>query len=447
MGFAEQDFKSMWNNDALPRLHDVFSNDQKLAKRVFVGRELTSRHIELLFGDQGYVRVVTEALLDLDYQSVPFNPVEELYSPGARVLFIERAMDTNLAEQDYQSLQNDIEDTELRSNLHTLRDLMCNREIRVQSSGGEKVPMLDALLIEGEDKSPAKRDFTANDILRLINDYVDCALQVFIDIFGADQIQVEKQKQQQLDERRMLVPALMGLVQSKEVSAVQSMLAEHDFSVNVRDDDGNTLFMVAVGSGDLAMTQTLLGHCPHLDEVNHQGEHALMQAVRGGDTAIAKLLMDMGADMMTVNQDHENALILAVKLGDVAMAALLLEYGASVYEGAEQKDSTALSYAHERGDQAMIDIVLSAYLRQSLHLANNSNYDIETAALLRKHEEGLCSLLQARQLGLAPEGQMALYRKLLHPAHALGRIFWQDREVEDAPEIIAWLEGQLLQGD
>ena len=72
---------------------------------------------------------------------------------------------------------------------------------------------------------------------------------------------------------------------------------EHGLPADVRDEQGNTLLMLAAYHGHAGTVAMLLEHGADPDAANHRGQTPLAGAVFKGEDAVVRLLADSGADL------------------------------------------------------------------------------------------------------------------------------------------------------
>jgi ankyrin repeat protein len=93
--------------------------------------------------------------------------------------------------------------------------------------------------------------------------------------------------------------------------------------VDLRNEKGDTLLMLASYHGHLDATWLLLERGADPDLANDRGQRPLAGAAFRGDTAIARLLLEHGADREAATPDGKTALDFAMMFQRDGMVALL----------------------------------------------------------------------------------------------------------------------------
>lgn len=276
----------------------------------------------------------------------------------------------------------------------------------------------------------------------LVHRWVD----VFTSLHHEGELRAERQSfQHQLEESKS-IQQLFEWVRQGDVVKAQTLMAEKGLSVHHYDFEGFNLLMTAILSGSLEMVQAILGHCPHLEDENHEGNTALMVAITQNQAEVVSILLDLGSNLMHQNQDGDHALMLAIKMHNHDLVHQLLEHGALVVDAASM-GFELVDYVHELGDMTLMDMLLKAYLQQSVMLDQTSHYHDDLFAILVEHQDRLVSLLKANGFdALGQDKRKELFTKLLHPYHAMGKVFWYGYDAENIPEVVSWLEDQLIHG-
>lgn len=130
--------------------------------------------------------------------------------------------------------------------------------------------------------------------------------------------------------------------------------------VNAVDDDHRTPISWASDRGDINTVKLLLS-IPGVDihRTNKYEQTPLHYAITGGNITVTEELLSWEhIDVNSYTKDDRPLLIHACMYGQVKAAKLLLDKGAGV-NGADFRGGTALYYACNRGDGAMVDMLLS----------------------------------------------------------------------------------------
>jgi hypothetical protein len=120
--------------------------------------------------------------------------------------------------------------------------------------------------------------------------------------------------------------------------------------VNLCNEKGDTLLMLASYHGHGRATRLLLESKADPDKANDRGQTPLAAAAFMGDVAIAELLLEHGAQVDGAGPDGKTALMFAAMFDRVAVLELLLARGAEP-ERQDAEGRTALDYAHAMGAQ------------------------------------------------------------------------------------------------
>jgi hypothetical protein len=120
--------------------------------------------------------------------------------------------------------------------------------------------------------------------------------------------------------------------------------------VNLCNERGDTLLMLASYYGNLDITRLLLEHRADPERTNDRGQTPLAGAAFKGDIVVAKLLLDYGARVDGKGPDGRTALMTAAMFDQLEVVKLLVERGAST-ESRDARGFTALDYARAMGAQ------------------------------------------------------------------------------------------------
>lgn len=271
---------------------------------------------------------------------------------------------------------------------------------------------------------------------------VNCWRHSFASLHGEDLLRVEVEKFQAQQNKYLAMDQLREAVRLGRVRETQQLIADHALSIHEQDFEGSNMLMIAVLSGDMAIVETILGHCPRLSQENYQGDTALMLAIMQKQVEIAKLLLELGCDVYHKNHDGDNALTLAIRTQNRDLVALLLAHGMKL----EQSSYSELQLAEEFSERSIIDLLLEAYLKQSVNLDLSSHYEPTTFRLLVQYQEELVEILHSHEFAnaLTSEVKDQLFQCLLHPYHAMGAVMYEGYDQDNPPQVYQWLEERLL---
>ncbi|WNG45018.1 ankyrin repeat domain-containing protein [Archangium minus] len=125
-------------------------------------------------------------------------------------------------------------------------------------------------------------------------------------------------------------------------------LVEAGLPVNLANEKGDTLLMLASYHGHVDATRTLLKHQADPERTNDRGQTPLAGAAFKGDVTIARLLLDHGARVDGTGPDGKTALMFAAMFDRLEVLELLLSRGAKPGQTDAEK-RTALDYARAMG--------------------------------------------------------------------------------------------------
>jgi len=187
-------------------------------------------------------------------------------------------------------------------------------------------------------------------------------------------------------------PPLMQAATSDHLRVAQYLL-DNKANVNVKIRNGDTPLTVAAMSGHKAMVELLLSHGADVNAEGGFGYTALLQAASRGFQAVAEVLLANKADVNAAKDDGETPLHLAAGSGRAKIVQMLLAAGAdpnlrdkngrtplncygSFSDSPEIVQAllgtgtdvntedvfgrTPLSYAAERGDPVIVELLLNA---------------------------------------------------------------------------------------
>ncbi|MGY2896241.1 ankyrin repeat domain-containing protein [Deinococcus sp. UYEF24] len=109
-----------------------------------------------------------------------------------------------------------------------------------------------------------------------------------------------------------------------------SGLLEKGLPVNLCNEKGDSLLMLATYHGHHAATRTLLGFGADPERRNDQGQTPILGAAFKGDTEMVRLLLDSGADIEGAGPSGRTTLMTAAMFNRTEIVDLLLERGADL---------------------------------------------------------------------------------------------------------------------
>lgn len=116
--------------------------------------------------------------------------------------------------------------------------------------------------------------------------------------------------------------ALLRAVMAGNAQEVEKLVAE-GADASVKDKNGLTALMWAVGNSDLPITLILLAAGTGVNARSEMGRTALMYVAKLGHTRIVEALLDAGADLVVKDENGLTARDLAERHGQAAVVQLL----------------------------------------------------------------------------------------------------------------------------
>ncbi|GAB6020752.1 hypothetical protein CHUAL_003414 [Chamberlinius hualienensis] len=209
--------------------------------------------------------------------------------------------------------------------------------------------------------------------------------------------------------------SLSSYIQEGNLRGLSLCLNSHHSQVDVRDENGQTVLMLACQLGDIMFVRELLRHGADVSAMDNDNWTPLLNAAKeghdevvaellecganvehkdmGGWTSLAwacykgktnaaKLLLEKGADPNVTSQYHVSCLAWAAGRGHRAIVRHLLSHGAKVNVG-DKYGTTALVWASRKGFVEIVDELLKAganvdtagmYSWTALLVATRGNY-------------------------------------------------------------------------
>ncbi|MBK4738844.1 ankyrin repeat domain-containing protein [Noviherbaspirillum pedocola] len=185
------------------------------------------------------------------------------------------------------------------------------------------------------------------------------------------------------------LPALRTAVLLKDVDQLRMLLANSQFNLNERDDNGCTVLHYAAAMGMTKLVEALAKRGIDPDVRDHTGRTALHYAVLGGKAATTVALLavrDIDINLEIRDQTGQTALMLAVKEGNTAIVDALLENPKIRINVCDENDYTPLLialqkiYGHTEEYQPIVDALLSREEINVRACSNNGNNALMLAA-------------------------------------------------------------------
>jgi len=150
---------------------------------------------------------------------------------------------------------------------------------------------------------------------------------------------------------------LVDAVRDRDLSAVQSLIAEHA-DVNEARPDGSTALAWAAWLNEQQIFEALLKAGAKIETSDDYGETPLTLACANGNAAMIRDLLDAGANAGAMRRDGATALMIAARSGSVDATRMLLEKGAAV-DAPEARGQTALMWAAAEGHAEVAALLLA----------------------------------------------------------------------------------------
>lgn len=157
-------------------------------------------------------------------------------------------------------------------------------------------------------------------------------------------------------------PLLLAVAHNDIASARQLIDAGAD--VNAKNAIQDSPYLLAGAEGRLEILELTLAHGADLRSTNRYGGTALIPACERGHVEVVKRLLAAGVDPDHINNLGWTGLLEAILLSDggprhQAIVKLLIEGGADV-NLADRDGVSPLQHARERGQQAIVALLLAA---------------------------------------------------------------------------------------
>ncbi|XP_031633089.1 kinase D-interacting substrate of 220 kDa isoform X3 [Contarinia nasturtii] len=219
---------------------------------------------------------------------------------------------------------------------------------------------------------------------------------------------------------------LLQYIESNDLSGLKTFLDTRHLPIDDRDENGQTVLMVASAKGLLPFVRELMtrgadvqaedfdnwsallnaaknGHTEvvrllveHGADIEHRdmgGWTALMWSAYYGHTDIASILLDKGADIFAHGNFHLGSLLWAAGRGHKEIVHMLVQRGAKVNVG-DKYGTTALVWACRRGNADIVEILLKA--GANVDTAGMYSWTALLVAVSGGHQECVSLLLERR---------------------------------------------------
>ncbi|MGL5591442.1 MAG: ankyrin repeat domain-containing protein [Mycoplasmoidaceae bacterium] len=175
-------------------------------------------------------------------------------------------------------------------------------------------------------------------------------------------------------------------------------LIEQGSKINVTDNEGNNLLMIASKEGQLKIVKLLLSNQIDINHVNKKGNNALMYAILSNHIDIVKILIENGIDINAFNKEGTTPLMLAVQYKRYNIINELLSKSEIEINKIDFDGYTALMYGCLIEDIKSVAFLINDK-RTSL---NKTNHDNETALIIavKKNNEEITTLLLSKMANI-----------------------------------------------
>jgi ankyrin repeat protein len=140
-------------------------------------------------------------------------------------------------------------------------------------------------------------------------------------------------------------------------AAVRTLIKQ-GADVNIQGSDGATPLLWIARTDDLETADALLKAGAKVAIPNALGITPVYAAAEHGNAAMLRRLLDAGASVTTTDSAGDTLLMAAVRAGNPDAVQLLLERGAPVNAADPQYSHTALMWAVERDDAAIMKLLI-----------------------------------------------------------------------------------------
>ena len=143
------------------------------------------------------------------------------------------------------------------------------------------------------------------------------------------------------------------VVRSGDAAELGRML-DQGLPVNIRNQKGDTLLMLATYHSHLEATRLLLGRGADASIANDMGQTPLQAAAFKGEVPMVRLLLDHGVDVESRGPTGRTALMFAAMFARLDIMELLAEHGADL-RARDEAGTTPLDAARTMNAQASVD--------------------------------------------------------------------------------------------
>jgi tetratricopeptide (TPR) repeat protein len=161
------------------------------------------------------------------------------------------------------------------------------------------------------------------------------------------------------------------LAQQGQTKEILDLLEHKSVEIDITDDDGETMLLIAFSEGHLELATLLMNHGADPMVVAHDGTTILHNAVMSGSPDSLQLASQFVTDLNVTDDDGDSPLILAVCAKEYECAKWLIASGCDLNHQSSH-GWTALHHACDIGSEKMIKILLDAGASQDLKTAKEN---------------------------------------------------------------------------
>ncbi|MEO6378732.1 MAG: ankyrin repeat domain-containing protein [Caulobacteraceae bacterium] len=154
-------------------------------------------------------------------------------------------------------------------------------------------------------------------------------------------------------------PSLLDAAQSGDRATVLKEIARKVDVNQAAPDDGSTALLWAAHNDDAELVKALLAAGANVKAANAFGDTPMREAATNGNVEILKTLLDAGADVESTSPEGQTSLMIVSRTANLDAAKLLLDRGANVNAVEKYEQQSALMWASEQNQPAMVRLLIS----------------------------------------------------------------------------------------
>ena len=195
---------------------------------------------------------------------------------------------------------------------------------------------------------------------------------------------------------------LLAAAQKGKTEACELLLETGKADLEDTDQLGNTALNLAALNGHASTVSLLLSKGARMNTKNNNDYTPFASALWNGQSEVCKLLLDTNEASLNERIGDTTLLMLAISLGHLEVCELLMNRGSSLEERDPVTLDTALHEAALRGDQILLQLLLS-YYKGEVNLKNRIGFTPLHYASQEGHMACVMTLLQAGADPLIPD--------------------------------------------